>query len=302
MPKQTKSIVVGLGELLWDCFADTRRPGGAPANVAYHAGRLGHRGVVVSRVGCDEAGDALVGRLEGRGLELRYIQRDSERPTGWVSVACEDSARPVYTIHEDVAWDRLCFDSELSALMASSAAVCFGTLAQRSSPSRSTIRRCLEAARDALIVYDVNLRQDWYAREWVEWSLAASRVVKLNEAEVSVTSELIGAHAKQPIEFANCLRERYGVELTCVTRAERGCALFGADEPVDLAGEAVEVIDAVGAGDAFTAALISGLLRGWPLEKTGRFANELGALVACSPGAMPTLDRELDALLAAFDA
>jgi fructokinase len=302
MPETKESIVVGLGEVLWDCFADTRRPGGAPANVAYHACRLGHRGVVVSRVGRDEAGDALVHYLQARGLDIRYVQRDTERPTGSVTVDAEDSARPVFTIHEDVAWDRLTFDAELSALMASASAVCFGTLAQRNSTSRSTIRRCLEAAQDAVVVYDVNLRQDWYAREWVEWSLAAARVVKLNEDEVSVASDLLGTRSRHPSEFAKCLRKRYDVELTCITRAERGCVLLGPGESADVAGNPVEVSDAVGAGDAFTAGLISGLLRGWPLDRTATFANELGALVARSPGAMPALDRNLDALLAAFDA
>lgn len=299
MPERAESIVVGLGEVLWDCFPDGRRPGGAPANVAYHACRLGHRGVVVSRVGRDEAGDALARHLEAQGLDLRYVQRDAERPTGRVTVDTDDSARPVFIIHEDVAWDRLAFDAELAGLMASASAVCFGTLAQRDATSRSTIRRCLDAARDALVVYDVNLRQDWYAREWIERSLALSRVVKLNEKEVSVVSELLGT---DPGGFAKSLRERYDVELTCVTRAERGCVLLGPDETVDVPGKPVEVVDAVGAGDAFTAALISGLLRGWPLERTAGFANELGALVARSPGAMPALDRELDTLLAAFDA
>jgi fructokinase len=301
MPEKLESIVVGIGEILWDCFADTRSPGGAPANVAYHASQLGHRGVVVSRVGCDDAGEALVDYLETRGLDVRYIQRDSERPTGWVSVDSEDSARPVFTIHEGVAWDRLRFSTEFSALMGSASAVCFGTLAQRDSTSRSAIRRCLDAAGDALIVYDVNLRQNWYAREWVEWSLSASRVVKLNEDEVSAVGDLLGTSATRLSEFANFLRERYDVELTCVTRAERGCVLLGPDESVDVAGKAVEVIDAVGAGDAFTAGLISGFLRDWPLERIARFANELGALVARCPGAMPALGRDIDALLAAFD-
>jgi len=302
MPDRAESIVVGLGEVLWDCFPDTRRPGGAPANVAYHACRLGHRGVVVSRIGRDESGDALAHHLETHGLDLRYVQRDAERPTGRVTVDTGDSARPVFTIHEDVAWDHLAFDTDLSALMGRASAVCFGTLAQRTSTSRSTIRRCLEAARDALLVYDVNLRQDWYEREWVEWSLAAAGVVKLSEHEVLVLGDLLGANSEDPGGFAASLRERYGVPLTCVTRAERGCVLLGPEETADVPGNPVQLVDAVGAGDAFTAALISGVLRGWPLPRTARFANELGALVARSPGAMPALDRELDRLRAAFGA
>jgi fructokinase len=300
--EKAESIVVGLGEVLWDCFGDARRPGGAPANVAYHASRLGHRGVVVSRIGRDEAGDALAHELETHGLDLRYVQRDEERPTGWVTVDSDDPARPVFTIHEDVAWDHLALDAELSALMVRASAVCFGTLAQRSSASRSTIRRCLDAAEEALVDCDVNLRGDWYAREWVEWSLRASRIVKLNEDEVLVLSDFLGLGSKDSSGFANNVRDRYEVELTCVTRAERGCILLGSDETIDVPGRPVEVVDSVGAGDAFTAAMISGLLRGWPLDKVAGFANELGALVARSPGAMPALDHELAEMLAIFDA
>jgi fructokinase len=299
MADRASSIVVGLGEVLWDCFPDTRRPGGAPANVAYHAGRLGYGGVVVSRVGRDEAGTALARHLEAHGLDLRHLQRDAERPTGRVTVDTGDSARPVFTIHEDAAWDHIAFGPDLATLMAAASAVCFGTLAQRSATSRSTIRRCLEAARAALLVYDVNLRQDDYAREWVEWSLGAAHVVKLNEDEVSVLGDLLGADT-DPGRFAERLRGRYDVELTCITRAERGCLLLGPQATADVAGRPVDVVDAVGAGDAFTAALIAGLLQGWPLEKTATFANELGALVAGAPGAMPALDRELDRLRAAF--
>ena len=297
MGETDSRIVVGLGEVLWDCFGDSRRPGGAPSNVAFHARQLGHRGVICSRVGRDPPGDELLSYLSGRGLDTGHIQLDARHPTGHVTVDSTDPTDPSYVIHENVAWDNLEFDEPLERLMGEASAVCFGTLAQRSEPSREAIHRCLAAAGNALVVYDVNLRQSWYRRDWIERSLRASRVVKLNIDEVGVLAGLLETTSADPGGLAAALRDRYDVELVCVTRADKGCLVMGTDEQVDLPGVTVKVADAVGAGDAFTAALISGCLRGWPLPATARFANRVGALVASRPGAMPIITEELGALI-----
>lgn len=286
-------LVVGLGELLWDCFAESRRPGGAPANVAFQAGQLGCRGAVCSRVGQDALGDELVAFLESHGLDAQWVQRDAAHPTGTVTVDATRADHPEYLIHEHVAWDHLEWTAAWERVMGRAAAVCFGTLAQRSAASRETIHRAVEAAGDAcLVVYDVNLRQQWYDAATVERSLAASRAVKLNEHEVAILAELLGAESTDPISFARSLQRRHAVESVCVTRAERGCLLIAADEVVDSPGVAVEVADAVGAGDAFTAAWIVGQLRGWPPARQAATANQVGALVASRPGAMPPLRDE----------
>ncbi len=294
---QPGHIVVGLGEVLWDCFADSRRPGGAPANVAFHAQQLGHRGIICSRVGSDRAGDELLAYLADRGLETRNIQRDADRPTGRVTVDGTDPSRPSYTIHENVAWDYIEPDGALERLAGEASAICFGTLAQRSRLSRGTIHRFLAMAPKALIVYDVNLRQSWYQRDWIEWSLGTSRIVKLNTDEVCVMAQVLEIRCTEPQRFAATLRGRYDVEFVCITRAERGCVVIGPDREVYVPGRPVEVADAVGAGDAFSAALISGFLRRWPLEESVKFANRVGALVASRPGAMPVLAEELAALV-----
>ncbi|HUU97278.1 MAG TPA: PfkB family carbohydrate kinase [Phycisphaerae bacterium] len=109
---------------------------------------------------------------------------------------------------------------------------------------------------------------------------------------------MAGNGAADPQRFAADLRARFGVELVCVTRAEEGCLLIGPDETADVPGVRVEVADAVGAGDAFTAALICARLRGWGLQRAARFANEVGALVAARAGAMPALQAELADLVA----
>lgn len=289
--------VIGLGELLWDVFPDSRRPGGAPANVAFHAAQFGATGLVASRVGQDGDGRELIEFLQSKGLSTALVQQDDEHPTGRVTVSLSDGGQPSYVIHENSAWDFLAPVDDLLSAARSAAAVCFGTLAQRSDVSRNAIQRVLaECGDDTLVVYDVNLRQNWYCREWIETSLRASDVFKLNHDELAVLSELLEVHPSGPQEFVAAIRERYGVKIVCITRGENGCLLSDGVQWCDIPGEPVQVVDAVGAGDAFTAALIVGLLNGLPLDRVGRSANRIGGLVASRAGAMPFLEASLRTL------
>ncbi len=293
MTNETTQTVVGLGEALWDCFADARRPGGAPANVAFHAQQLGHRGVICSRVGDDDPGRELVQYFKNRGLTTDHIQQDPDHPTGTVTVDTRDPNHPEYIIHENVAWDHIGIDVAAEQLMRSAAAVCFGTLAQRHSDSRSAIAQALAMARDALIVYDVNLRQQWRHRDWINASLHAANIVKLNAEEVRLIGAQLDIDGRDPEAFAHNVLPRYAVDLVCITRGGKGCLLIAPDEVVDIPGKPIQVVDAVGAGDAFTAALISAKLHGWPLPRCGAFANAVGGLVAQRSGAMPDIASEL---------
>lgn len=288
--------VVGIGELLWDCFRDAKRPGGAPANVAYHAGQLGMAGVVVSRVGRDPPGDALLQELADRGVTDEAIQRDDGHPTGRVTVDTTQADHPVYTIHEDVAWDYIEFDAVAGDVTRRASAICFGTLAQRSSTSRATIRRVLECTKDPLLVYDVNLRPPWYERSIIEHSLRQCHVAKLNDEEIRVLAQILHLGAADVEGGATALRERFDLQVVCITRGNRGCYAASAYERVDVPGSPIDVVDTVGAGDAFTAAFVCGWLLNWSLDKAARFANEVGAIVAGHQGAMPNLQSELQRL------
>lgn len=295
-------IVIGLGELLWDCFADSRLPGGAPANVAFHACQLGCRGVVCSRVGRDPLGDELLEFLAGQGLETTLIQRDAAHPTSTVTVDTSRPDQPRFTIHENVAWDYLALETPLEQWLGEAAAVCFGTLAQRSPASRESIQRAIRKVRpDCLVVYDVNLRQHFYQRDWVETSLRASQIVKLNAEEVIELDKLLEMNSPDQRGFARAIQDRFDVHTVCITRGDCGCLLVDPNNAIDDPGVPVHVADAVGAGDAFTAALIAARLRGWPLEAQASFANAVGALVASRPGAMPILREEFGRLVSGYD-
>jgi len=301
MKERQKNIIVGVGELLWDVFPDMKRPGGAPANVAFHCNQLGNQGVICSRVGEDDLGRELTRFLTAQGLETAYVQRDSIHPTGRVTVDLSCPDEPSYLIHENVAWDSVEYVEPLERLLERAAAICFGTLAQRSPKTRETIQQCLHKAQNALTVYDVNLRQIAFEPEWIEHSLEMSQIVKLNIDEVVVLSRVLSTGSADPGVFAKAMWTRYGVEITCVTRAEKGCLLFSPKEELDVAGEKIDLSDPVGAGDAFTAALISSFLWKWPLYSCVIFANKVGALVASQSGAMPDLKRIFSELIQSME-
>ena len=299
---RTAPRVIGLGEALWDLFPHSRQPGGATANVAFHATQLGCSGAVASRVGNDDLGRELREYLVAHGLETSLIQDDDEAPTGTVTVEMTGDGHR-FVIHEDVAWDRLAWTPSLQAAIRAADAICFGTLGQRSPMARETIQQCLwEASDDCLIVFDINIRQHFYDRMVIERSLQSANIVKLNADEVTLLADLLKLPSGDLASFASRVRDGFGVELVCITRGEHGCWIGSKTECVDVAGLTVPVVDTVGAGDAFTAALIVARLKGWSLRDSAEFANQVGALVASRRGAMPVLVDEYNDLLTAFQA
>ncbi len=285
-------IVVGLGELLWDVFPDGKRPGGAPANVAFQAQQLGCCGLVASRIGQDNLGNELIGFLQSKNLQTSVIQRDETAPTGRVTVSINAENQPEYIIHEDVAWDNLEFTAELETVMQKAAAVCFGTLAQRCATSRETIYKAVAATPEkCLRVYDINIRQDYYDIAWIESSLNLATILKLNDDEVDLLASMLKLPANHT-QFAEALIDKYDLNLVCITRGANGCLVVSLDDSIDVPGEPIEVADTVGAGDAFTAGLIFSQLSGRSLEASAFFANKIGGIVASHHGAMPDLIDE----------
>jgi fructokinase len=283
---------------LWDCFPTGKKPGGAPANVAFHAQQLGLSARVATRVGNDPLGDELCEFLSRQGLQTDLVQRDPEHGTGTVTIAPQPDGSARYTFLENSAWDFLAADGHWLAAMSQARAVCFGTLAQRRETSRSTIHRCLAATNaDCLRVYDVNLRPPFYDRDWIVASLKLSRIVKLNDDEVRLLSPMLGAPSDTDAEFATWLRGTYGLDLVCVTLGGQGAVAVDANGICEVPGIPITVADTVGAGDAFTAGLIWSRLNARPLSAGLTLANQIGALVASRPGAMPNLRADFTALM-----
>ena len=289
--------VIGLGEVLWDLFPQSRQPGGATANVAFHATQLGANGIIVSRVGRDPLGQEIVRYFADHGLVTSHIQHDDSAPTGAATIDMSGENHR-FVIHENVAWDRLEFTPHLQTVMQQADAVCFGTLAQRGHLSRETIQRCLwETSEECLIVFDINIRQHYFEKVTIERSMQSANIVKLNADEVILVNELLNWPVLTAEAFARRLCDTFGVELVCITRAENGCLVVSPDDVVDLPGHSVTVVDTVGAGDAFTAALLMARLLGQSIDASAQFANAAGALVASRRGAMPELRAEYQSLI-----
>jgi fructokinase len=286
-------IVVGLGELLWDVFPSGERPGGAPANFAAMAAQLGARGVVVSAVGDDDPGGALLQWLADATLLAEHVQTN-RHPTGMVTVDVAADGKPRYRIHEGVAWDHVEWTPALAELAARADCVCFGSLAQRAPTSRATIRRFLESTPTrCLRIFDVNLRQHYCDREVIERSMTAASVLKLNEEEWPVVSELLGVPRDEARGLAE-LRRRWDLRLVALTRGAGGSVVFDNNGQVHRSqGHRVRVVDTVGAGDAFTGALAVGILRGRPLDQLHEHATAVAAYVCTRPGGNPRLPEQL---------
>lgn len=283
-----RHIVVGLGELLWDLFPTGEQLGGAPANFAYITSLLGDEGIPASRLGQDSLGANAIHRLGELDLSTEFIQKDADHPTGTVQVEVDRAGQPRFEISESVAWDFLEWTPQWQKLAQQADAVCFGSLAQRSEQSRATIRRFLMALRkNAVRVFDVNLRQNFYTTQVLAESMKFATVVKLNHEELPKIMRIFELEHRSEEHSARQLLSSPEVKLVCVTRGNGGSLLVSADERSEHPGFKVKVADTVGAGDAFTAALVHGYLRGTPLAQINETANRVGAWVASQSGATP---------------
>jgi fructokinase len=295
-----KFTIVGLGEVLWDVFPEHKQLGGAPTNFAYISCLLGDDAVVASRAGTDALGEELAARLQSLGLGTSHLQRDPSHPTGTVQVEVSAEGQPNFEIVENVAWDFVEWTPELQQLASNADAVCIGTLAQRSSQSRDTIRRFLAATgKECVRVFDVNLRQAFYSPEVIHASAKKATIIKMNHEEVPAVMQALGAPTGRDLQSAQWLNRTFGTALVCVTRGSSGSLLVAEAGHHEHPGYRVRTVDTVGAGDAFTATMVHHFLRGSDLATMNDAANRIGAWVASKPGATPARD---DVILASVRA
>jgi fructokinase len=286
--------VVGLGEMLWDLLPSGKQLGGAPANFAYMTALLGDHALVASRVGKDRLGNAAARRLTRLGLPATFLQVDADRPTGTVNVTVDAQGQPKFEIMEKVAWDFFEWTPQWRELAAKTDAVCFGSLAQRSAQSRATILAFLEAVRPGTLrIFDVNLRQAFFNKDVLSESASRADIMKLNDDEIMRVTQLLGGAAHDQQGAAQWILKTYGLKLVCVTRGGQGSLLVTAKATDEHPGHPVKVQDTVGAGDAFTAALVHKYLRKAPLRAMNAAANQLGSWVASQVGATPPADPKV---------
>ena len=285
-----KNYIVGIGEVLWDMLPTGKQLGGAPANFAYHVNQLGLPAKVVSALGRDILGEEIRTILKDKEIPSQIVTVDY--PTGTVEVTLDEAGIPSYEIKTKVAWDNIPYTDEMGKLAGQTQVVCFGSLAQRSDLSRSTIYRFIDAmpkSSDVLIVFDINLRQQFYSLEIIHESLCKCNVLKINNEELEEVSRLFNISADTMEEKCSQLIEMYDLKLVILTCGEQGSYVITNQTTSFIATPKVEVVDTVGAGDAFTAAFIAGLLKGKTIQEAHKLAVEVSAYVCTQAGAMPEL-------------
>ncbi|HTR35863.1 MAG TPA: PfkB family carbohydrate kinase [Bryobacteraceae bacterium] len=284
---RARSILV-IGEVLWDMFAHSTALGGAPLNFAAHARRLGYDPLLISAVGTDSLGDAARQEIAALGLDASFLQTTSRFPTGTARVELGPEDQTRFVIERPAAYDALRLREEQIAQILQRTPECFyhGTLFAATPEGRVVVDRLFGALPAATRFYDLNLRPGNYSVQLVMEMLEQADVVKLNEEELGVVCKF----TRMPSGIEAFCREgskRYGWKAVCVTLGARGCGMLCCEEYVEAVGHTVKVADPVGAGDAFAAAFLHGLISHWPVRKIAEFANRVGALVASRPGAIP---------------
>jgi len=293
---KSRPVIVGLGEVLWDVYPDAAHFGGAPANFASHAASLDAESWLVSSVGVDELGVQALDTLRRHGVESSQVTRDAEHPTGRVNVTLDSLGRPSYEFAENTAWDHLAWSDALDSLARRCDAVCFGTLAQRSSQSRATIERFVRTtSSSALRMFDVNLRKQFYDAAVIDQSLRLATALKLNEEELPIVAQLCGVNESDPRDAMRALMNKYSLRLVALTRGPDGATLIAGAEDSTSPALTTTVVDTVGAGDAFTAAVVIGFLAGRPLAEVNAHANAVASFVCSQPGAVAALPDYLRA-------
>lgn len=293
-----KKYVIGIGEALWDCLPEGRKIGGAPANFAYHVSQFGLQSKAVSAIGDDDLGH----ELEAIFKDIHDIQSPSFEyhlpvvpfPTGTVQVTLDEKGIPQYDICENVAWDNVPLDETLCELAPHAQAVCFGSLAQRAQVSRETIHAFLAAVpKDALRVFDINLRQSFYSKQIIEDSLRLCNVLKINDEELVVIQHMFGYYDLSAEATCRRMLNDFDLKMLILTCGVDGSYVFSHTETSFLPTPKVTVADTVGAGDSFTGSFVAQILRGKSIREAHQTAVKVSAFVCTQNGAMPVIPAGL---------
>ncbi|MBK0370707.1 carbohydrate kinase family protein [Flavobacterium agrisoli] len=290
----TKKIkAVCFGEVLWDVFPTHKKIGGAPLNVALRLQSFGAEVSLISIVGQDVAGEELLSYLSAQGLSTALIQKTAHYPTGTVQVTLNEKGNASYEIVHPVAWDFIRFEdlSMVEKMVAEADIFVFGSLSVRDAVSRQTLLQLLQN-KSVFKVFDVNLRKPHYSFEILELLMQEADFIKLNDEELLEICRHLGSSHHSFEQNIRFLSQHTQTAQLCVTKGPFGAVLYRDEQFYYNSGYFITVVDTVGAGDSFLAALLFTLFSGKTAQESLNFACAVGALVAGSEGANPVLSSE----------
>ncbi|WP_163711418.1 carbohydrate kinase family protein [Mangrovibacterium lignilyticum] len=284
--KSNVKTIVCYGEVLWDIFPDGSKPGGAPMNVAYHLKKFGIDSRMISRVGADALGKALLDLLEEWKIPTENCQVDEQYRTGFVEAISGDDHEMTYVIHPDVAWDQIKPCNQSGEMVEKSDAFVFGTLVTRSQASRNTLYKLLEKA--SYKVFDINLRPPFYSKEVIEYLLQQCNLLKLNDSELDLILSWYKNDLPDEATSVRFLQKRFGIGEVIVTKGSCGATYYDSNNTYNFPAFKVDVKDTVGSGDSFLAAFLANKIQNESIDTSMSYATALGAFVASNEGACPS--------------
>jgi len=275
------------GEVLWDVFENEKKIGGAPLNVALRMQTLGCEVAMISCVGNDEDGKAIIDQVKSLGLKTESIVVAEDFPTGLVNVTLNERGSATYEINYPCAWDKIVLNNSAIKIVEEADVLIYGSLVCRDIISRNTLEELLKI--DVYKVFDVNLRKPHYSFEILNQLMKSANFIKFNDEELLEISSDMNSPFESIEENMHFILEKTEAEAMCVTKGKHGALLLWKGQIYQNEGYPIKVADTVGAGDSFLAALITSLLHENEPQNAIDFACAVGALVAESPGANPII-------------
>lgn len=282
-------MILAIGEILYDIFPEYKRLGGAPFNFAFHLNNLSIPVCFVSRIGNDIEGGRIINFLQQHNLKINNIQIDNRHSTGKVLVELDIKGIPAFNILPNVAYDYIEFNASIASLLnVNTKLIYFGTLVQRSEYGFKTIQQILAQRHPVTkCLYDINLRPHCFTEQVIVESLRHCDLLKLNDEELEILKQLF-AFKKSSLAFVEHLMIKYRLEMLCLTKGKNGSELFTLDKHFQAQPTKLDnVVDSVGAGDAYTTILAIGYINKWPPELILEKATEFAARICEIKGAIP---------------
>lgn len=284
--------ITAIGEILFDVYPEYKKLGGAPFNFIHHIIKLTGNGSFISRVGNDDLGNKILNILKKKKISNEFVQIDNEHKTGVAKPSLGNDKVPDWNIELNRAYDFIELNDKMENLLNQKTdCLYFGTLAQRSEKSKNSIQSFFNY-NDKKYFCDLNIRQKFYNKEIIESSLKTANVLKLNLDELKLLNDLLFNKGFDQKYTVKKLIDIYNLDLLCVTKGSDGASLSKENETnnhqINL--DKNEIVDTVGAGDAYASFLCIGFLEHWELKKINKFASEFAAEIVKINGALPDDD------------